>query len=344
MRRVLLTLAALAALGLVGAAATVGIGLYNVSAQEGHWPGVRWVLHTTFRNSVELRAMPEDAVPDLSDPALAALGARHFASACAPCHAAPGADRTATMRAMLPVPPPIGQAVGEWSAAELHWIVYNGIKMSGMPAWPGREREAEVWPVVAYLQDVQAGDGALPPPPPELPADAPEHAAYCAGCHGSIEGHVPRLDIQNAAYLLEELEEFREGSRQSGIMEHAASAVPEAALADLAAWFAARPATGTAGEGPREGAALAMRGTRDVPACSACHGPGATRARPDIPLLEGQDRHYLAVQLRLWRDGVRHGSELMAAAARELSDAEIDLLAAWYAAQEPRDAEEVAAP
>ena len=56
MRQKLLVLAALAGLGLAGAAAVVGFGLYNVSAQVGHMPGVSWVLHTTFRNSVRLRA------------------------------------------------------------------------------------------------------------------------------------------------------------------------------------------------------------------------------------------------------------------------------------------------
>ena len=56
MRAVLLTLAVLAGLGLTGAAAVVTFGLYNVSAQVGHLPGVSWVLHTTFRNSVALRA------------------------------------------------------------------------------------------------------------------------------------------------------------------------------------------------------------------------------------------------------------------------------------------------
>ena len=95
MRRMIQTLAALALLGLLGAAAVVGLGLYNVSAQVGHMPGVSWVLHTTFRNSVKLRATSMEAAPDLSDPDLVALGAGHYATACAPCHASPGTDRSA---------------------------------------------------------------------------------------------------------------------------------------------------------------------------------------------------------------------------------------------------------
>ena len=48
MKRVFLTLAALAGLGLAGAVAVVGLGLYNVSAQVGHWPcDWPWWLHAS---------------------------------------------------------------------------------------------------------------------------------------------------------------------------------------------------------------------------------------------------------------------------------------------------------
>src|SRR5688572_13779992 len=63
MRRVLRTLAVLAVLGALAGGAVVGFGLYNVSSRAGHLPGVSWVLHTTFRNSVRLRASRPDDMP-----------------------------------------------------------------------------------------------------------------------------------------------------------------------------------------------------------------------------------------------------------------------------------------
>jgi hypothetical protein len=149
MRRTLLILAALAVAGLAAAVSIVSLGLYNVSARAGHLPGVSWVLHTTFRNAVRLRAPAEDEVPDLSDPALIALGAGHYATACAPCHAGPDDSRTATMRAMLPVPPPIREAVAGWQPSHLHWIVENGVKMTGMPGWPAGRGEAAGGPAAS---------------------------------------------------------------------------------------------------------------------------------------------------------------------------------------------------
>jgi cytochrome c553 len=340
MRQVLLTLAALAVMGAAAGAAVVFIGLYNVSARAGHWPGVSWVLHTTFRNSVSLRAISADEVPDLSDPAMIELGARHYATACAPCHAVPGEERTATMRASEPEPPHIVEAVHDWDANELHWIVYNGAKMTGMPAWPAENRPQEVWPVVAYLMAVR--EGLEPDEQSALTeianSEAPEGAAYCAGCHGGVPALVPRLDIQDPEYLSYALAQYRSGDRHSGVMEQAATRMTPEALETLAQYFGTMTPEGDGqpqDELARIGEALASRGTRDVPACSACHGPGATRSRPEFPSLSGQDRAYLQVQLRLWREGLRGGSHLMRIAAQDLTDADIAALSAYYAGLAP---------
>ncbi|WP_232830617.1 c-type cytochrome [Oceanicella sp. SM1341] len=341
LRIILLTLAACAGAGAVGGAAVVGLGLYNVSASAGHLPGVSWLLHSAFRASVRLRAPAAEEVPDLSDPARAALGAGHYATACAPCHGGPDAAAMATVRHMVPEPPPVAAAVAQWQPRHLHWIVENGVKMTGMPAWPAEERGDEVWAVVAWAEALKRGEA---PPLPQTaqgtaPGAGPEaRAGYCLACHGAPGGGVPRLDIQEPAVLAAAMRDYRSGTRQSGIMAQAMSFVPpeqDAALAGLLAGTGPerlpRPAP------PPEGAgALATRGTRDVPACTACHGPDAEGDRPGrFPALAGQDATFLATELRLWRDGVRKGSPLMRAAARRLTEAQITALAAWYAAREP---------
>ncbi len=345
-RSVLLTLAVLAGLGLAAAGAVVGFGLYNVSARLGHLPGVSWVLHATFRNSVALRSPSEAEVPDLTD-AMAALGARHYDAACRVCHSAPGQEKTATMRMMVPEPPHITEAVAHWRPAELHWIVDEGVKMSGMPYWPA-DRDAEVWPVVAFLARVQ--DGMSGPDYERLARSGeagPRGFAYCATCHGetgaSGNPHIPRLDILSETYMTLSLQAYLTGERDSGYMEHAASEVPEAELAQYAARFAravpegeAGPPTSLAARGER----LAMEGApgSDVPACAACHGPWPEALDPAYPSLSGQYRPYLEAQLKLWRQGARGGTRvagLMHQAAKRLTDDEIAALAAWYAARRP---------
>ncbi|MEH6775983.1 MAG: c-type cytochrome [Cereibacter changlensis] len=345
MRTVLKTTAALAGLALLAGLAVVFLGLFNTSARNGHLPLVAPVLHTTFRNSVELRAPPPSEVPEL-DEARAALGARHYDTACKMCHGAPGQPRSATIRAMVPQPPPIVETVSDWAPNELGWIVREGVKMSGMPGWPST-RDDEVWALVAFLTRVPGmtaeNYARLTAPPP---VQGPEGVTYCAGCHGAegIPGnpHIPRLDILSTDYIALSLRSYAEGERQSGIMAQAVSLVPEQALADYVAHFAAFPA-GDAPEAPADpGSGLVERGralalatdaSRKVPACSACHGP-SREARSVAPRLAGQYAPYLDRQLRLWRDGLRGGgprANIMREAAARLTDEDIAALAAFYA-------------
>ena len=79
-----------------------------------------------------------------------------------------------------------------------------------------------------------------------------------------------------------------------------------------------------------KGEALAREGTRDVPTCLACHGEREDGRRKG-PVLDGQRRGFLEVQLTLWRDGIYDYDPLMHAAARDLSDEDIAALAAYFA-------------
>ena len=78
---------------------------------------------------------------------------------------------------------------------------------------------------------------------------------------------------------------------------------------------------------PRAGRRLA--GAR----CAVCHGNDGIAVQPDAPNLAGQNPAYLAAQLEAFRTGARQ-QEQMSLMARELTDAQIADLAAWYAAIE----------
>ncbi len=329
MKRVAQTLAVLATLAALGAAAVVGFGLYNVSARQGHLSGVGWALHTTFIQSVRLRAPEPSKIPqDLVDTDRIALGGLHFQSACAFCHAVPGQPRSATAMAMEPRPPHIKDAVASWEPQHLHWIVYEGVKMSGMPHWPAKAREDEVWSVVAYLEAVKAETS------PTLPE------ATCAACHGtggrSDNTHVPRLDILTPEQIAQALFHYRNGSRGSGYMQMIASQMSDRQIATLAQEFGtARLAAHPVDDNTTPGWLLANRGTDDVPSCTSCHHPKADAIAPAIA---GQSQEYLKSQLYLWREGTRGGgkrAKLMRKAAQDLTDAQIAILADWYAAQRP---------
>ena len=64
-------------------------------------------------------------------------------------------------------------------------------------------------------------------------------------------------------------------------------------------------------------------------ACQACHGRDGINEDPDVPNLAGQKSNYLARQLDAFRSGERK-SEVMAAIAAQLADADIHALATHW--------------
>ncbi len=65
--------------------------------------------------------------------------------------------------------------------------------------------------------------------------------------------------------------------------------------------------------------------------CGACHGLDGRSTMPDMPSLAGQQREFLAIQLILFREGLRE-VPAMREPARGLTDAQVEALAAFYAA------------
>jgi cytochrome c553 len=70
-------------------------------------------------------------------------------------------------------------------------------------------------------------------------------------------------------------------------------------------------------------------------ACAECHGAAGDPRDPAVPSLAGQQRAYLSLQLVQYREQRREDAQ-MSPFAQDLSDAEIEELAAFYAAQRPR--------
>jgi cytochrome c553 len=99
--------------------------------------------------------------------------------------------------------------------------------------------------------------------------------------------------------------------------------------AALAAALMAAPATQAQ---PAAGAAssLADAGRQRAAACAVCHGQNGLAVAPDAPHLAGMPTVYFVAQLRAYRSGARR-HEVMAVMARNLSDEDIQQLAAWYA-------------
>jgi cytochrome subunit of sulfide dehydrogenase len=66
--------------------------------------------------------------------------------------------------------------------------------------------------------------------------------------------------------------------------------------------------------------------------CAICHGTEGRAVTKDVVPLAGLPREHIASQMRAFRDGQRHAT-VMHQIAKGYSDAQIDTLATWFAAQ-----------
>ena len=172
---------------------------------------------------------------------------------------------------------------------------------------------------------------------------APAAAAACGACHGTAgEGNSatgsPRLAGLPAAYQMEQLAAFADGTRQSAVMKPLVRALGLHDRAQLADYYAALAPKAPQAAAPRTGLddRLALRGrwSEDIPACVQCHGDNGGGIGAAFPPLAAQPSAYLAAQLRAWQKGTRRGDSLglMERIAGKLSDRDVSAVADYFAA------------
>ncbi|WP_116368449.1 c-type cytochrome [Parahaliea mediterranea] len=170
----------------------------------------------------------------------------------------------------------------------------------------------------------------------------------CSACHGA-DGNspaptFPKLAGQNERYLLKQLQDIRDGARPVPTMAGQLDGKSDQQLADMAAFFAAQPRSGS----QTDPALLALGekvyragvAERGVPACMACHSPnGKGNAPAGFPSLAGQHADYIASQLEMYRKGHEDDTgrtndgdtRIMRSTAFGLSDKEIQAVSSYAA-------------
>ena len=125
-------------------------GAFNVAATNPDSPMTEWIFHTTMRSSVIMRSSGI-AAPNSFTEAQVKAGFKEFRAMCAGCHGAPGKMRNAAGKGLRPRAPDLAVTAEDWSAANLFWIVRNGIKMTGMPAFGPTHDDQTIWNIVAFV-------------------------------------------------------------------------------------------------------------------------------------------------------------------------------------------------
>jgi mono/diheme cytochrome c family protein len=94
------------------------------------------------------------------------MGAEHFQHHCEICHGLDGHNTGVPFATKMS--PPVADLgdkfVQNYTDGQLKWIIDNGIRYTGMPAWSGILDDNEQWALVTFMRHLPA-KGSLGPPP-----------------------------------------------------------------------------------------------------------------------------------------------------------------------------------
>jgi len=151
MKSAYITLLVIALLSIISVFTVIYRGTFNVAATEHHSKLTRWILAATRESSIEKRAAGIE-IPDLKDENKLKDGFRSYREMCAVCHTPPGGEDSPIAQGLNPRAPNLACEADELSDAELFWVIKNGIRMTGMPAWGVTHGDKEIWDVVAFVK------------------------------------------------------------------------------------------------------------------------------------------------------------------------------------------------
>lgn len=143
---VILTIAGISVLGFLFMIS----GIFNPSALVPHTRLTLWAINTTKDISIERRAK-KITVPELNDPTLIKIGFEHYNEMCVVCHAAPGIEKSEFAKGLYPHPPRLYKETQDLEPKETFWIIKNGIKLTGMPAFGPTHSDEKIWAITSFV-------------------------------------------------------------------------------------------------------------------------------------------------------------------------------------------------
>ena len=154
------------------AASVVGImlvyfGIFNISALWNDPAPVYALFKAVRTHSIERQARKVQipASINLHDPDLIRSGFNIYVRSCMICHDGPGLKPSNFVRdGLYPKPPKFSRSSNlELDPQELFWVIKNGIRMTGMPAWGPSKTDGQLWALVAFLNNLPHDSQAISP-------------------------------------------------------------------------------------------------------------------------------------------------------------------------------------
>jgi cytochrome c553 len=242
-----------------------------------------------------------------------------LAEPCTKCHGADGNSPTAGMPSLAGQHPGyLVVAAQEYLNRERKSAAMHGV----LPSLKKRDLEA----IALFFASQQARERGAPAFG-DAKAGEPL-TAVCGGCHGahglSADGNIPTLAGQEPKYLVAAIKAYRTTRNRESMREYV-RALSDRDIENIAAFYSVQVSR------PAEKGQTLVQELSDK--CERCHSAAAAAASSvPVPKIDGQDRDYLIMALRAYRDD-RRESTTMHRMSLPYSDSVIESLAAAYAAQ-----------
>jgi mono/diheme cytochrome c family protein len=138
----------------IGLAIAAGVSmLHNGLSARAQPTAMEAMLARNARHlSIPANARNQHNPVDASGENLRAARA-HFADHCAICHANDGSGESMIGKGLYPKPPDLrANETQKLSDGELFWIIENGVRFTGMPAFGGHGSEEDSWKLVRFIR------------------------------------------------------------------------------------------------------------------------------------------------------------------------------------------------
>jgi mono/diheme cytochrome c family protein len=145
-------------IGLALAAVVVIVGFTQIKLDALQEPGHLETAFATGAKHLLVRWSSREGIPPAPTNLQASIeeGDKLYATDCSMCHGPDGHTPTDSGRWMYPRAADLASPeVQQYSNRELFWIVKNGIRLSGMPAFGRVESDEHIWNLTHYLRTLR---------------------------------------------------------------------------------------------------------------------------------------------------------------------------------------------
>ncbi len=142
-------------------------------------------LETWLANMAKDVAIPLEAQkvvnPVAKAPEVIQEGEHVYMASCSMCHGTDGHAQTGLGRGLYPPAMDLTSPhVQHWNDSELFWIIQNGVRLTGMPAWKNMLSESDSWKLVHFIRELPKQPSAAAAPPVTPPASSRSPAEWMA--------------------------------------------------------------------------------------------------------------------------------------------------------------------